>query len=157
MIGGLLALNGLLVFALEMPLVYIFGKRATLRNTVFMGCLLLIVTFAVLNFAHGIYILIISMTLLSLSEILAMPFLTTYAAHRGGHSRGTYLGMYSMAYSLSFILAPALGLYIIKTQGYPTLWYVVSGIAILVTVGFLFTIPPVNAQPEIVKIAEEET
>src|SRR5690554_702804 len=53
MIGALLALNGLLVFGLEMPLVYIFGKRASLRKTVFIGCLLLIFTFAVLNFAHG--------------------------------------------------------------------------------------------------------
>ena len=157
MIGGLLALNGLLVFALEMPLVYIFGKKSSLRNTVFMGCILLIFTFAVLNIAHGIYILIISMVLLSLSEILAMPFLTTYTAHRGGvHSRGTYLGMYSMAYSLSFILAPALGLYIIKNQGYPTLWYVVSALSILITIGFFYTIAPVKVKPEIVKVVERE-
>ena len=157
MIGMLLALNGLLVFALEMPLVYIFGKKATLRNTVFIGCTLLIFTFAVLNFAHGIYILILSMTLLSLSEILAMPFLTTYSAHRGGeHSRGGYLGMYSMAYSLSFIIAPALGLYIINNRGYPTLWYAVSGLSILITIGFFFTIAPVKVKPEMVSIMEDE-
>lgn len=157
MIGGLLALNGFLVFALEMPLVYIFNKKASVRKTVFIGCVLLIFTFSALNFAHGIYILIISMTLLSLSEILAMPFLTTYSAHRGGeHSRGAYLGMYSMGYSLSFIVAPALGLYIIQHRGYPTLWWVVSGISVLVTLGFFYVIGPVKTKPETMDILSEE-
>jgi len=155
-IGALLALNGLLVFALEMPLVYIFGKRASLHNTIFIGCVLLIFTFATLNFAHGIYILIISMILLSLSEILVMPFLTTYTAHRGGEqSRGAYLGIYSMAYSLSFILAPAIGLYIINHSGYPTLWYAVSVLSIFITLGFFFLIPGSKVKPQIATIIED--
>ena len=155
-IGWLLALNGFIVFALEMPLVYIFGKKYSLRSTIVTGCVLLALSFAFLNFDHGVYILIIAMLLLSVSEILVMPFLTTYTAHRGGEAaRGRYLGLYSMAYSLSFIISPAMGLFIVQNQGYPTLWWGVAALGILVTIGFYLAVAHVKVKPEMTEILEE--
>lgn len=142
-IGWLLALNGFVVFALEMPLVYIFGKRYSLRITILIGCLLVAASFIFLNLAEGLMILMIAMAFLSVSEILVMPFLTTYTANRGDEdSRGKYLGMYSMGYSVSFIVAPALGLFIIKNYNFSALWWFISVIGVLVGIGFYYLVTP---------------
>lgn len=154
-IGWLLGLNGLVVFALEMPLVYIFGKRFSLRITILGGCLLLVASFMFLNLADGILILIIAMVLLSLSEILVMPFLTTYTANRGGEaSRGKYLGMYSMGYSVSFIVAPALGLFMVKNYDFHALWWLVSVLGVLVGIGYYYLIPPGKLKTDTEKVLD---
>ncbi len=155
-IGWLLALNGFIVFALEMPLVYLIGKKYSLRFTIVVGCLLLVLSFVSLNLDSGIYILIVAMFLLSVSEILVMPFLTTYTAHRGGEAaRGRYLGLYSMAYSLSFIIAPSMGLSIIQNQGYPSLWWIVAALGVLVSVGFYFAVAPIKVRSEMAKAIDD--
>ena len=155
-IGWLLALNGFVVFALEMPLVYIFGKRFSLRNTLLGGCTLLGASFLSLNLADGMVILIIAMILLSVSEILVMPFLTTYTANRGDeYSRGKYLGMYSMAYSVSFIIAPAIGLFMIKDYGFHALWWLISVLGILVGIGFYSLVSPGKLKTAVAKVIDD--
>lgn len=155
-IGWLLALNGFVVFALEMPLVYIFGKRFSLRATILGGSLLLVASFMFLNLAEGMTILIIAMIFLSVSEILVMPFLTTYTANRGGEaSRGKYLGMYSMGYSLSFIVAPAMGLFMVKEYDFHALWWLVSALGVLVGVAFYYLVSPGKVETQIHKALDK--
>lgn len=154
-IGWLLALNGFVVFALEMPLVYIFGRRYSLRNTLLWGCILVGLSFLSFNLAEGIAVLIIAMILLSVSEILVMPFLTTYTANRGDeNSRGKYLGMYSMAYSGSFIIAPAIGLFMIKEFDFSGLWWLITAIGILVGIGFYFLVTPGKLKTDVAKVLD---
>ena len=81
------------------------------------------------------------MILLSASEILAMPFMTTYTVQSSTEkSRGRYLGMYSVGYSLAFIVAPALGTYLIDFADYSFLWNVLAIFALLVTAGMFYNI-----------------
>jgi len=137
-IGWLLALNGFMVFAIEMPLVSILGAKVPLKRVVCFGALFAGLGLIVLNIAEGMIILILSMILLSISEILAMPFMTTYTVQRADEkSRGRYLGMYSVGYSLAFIAAPAIGTFLIKLSGYTFLWYVLGSFSILIAVGLV--------------------
>lgn len=135
-IGWLLALNGLIVFLVEMPLVHGLGDRYPIKRIVTTGALLAGLSYFIFNFHQGIIILIISMILLSLSEILAMPFMTTYTVNRADpRSRGRYLGMYSVGYSVAFIVAPAIGTFLIDEYGYFTLWTAMGVFSLMVAFG----------------------
>lgn len=142
-IGYLLALNGFLVFLLEMPLVDSLSKKNALRIIVTVGTLMAGLSYLIFNISSGMIILIIAMILLSVSEILVMPFLTTYTVNRAGaKSRGKYLGLYGMSYSLALIVAPALGTYLIDLSGFQLNWYAMFGISILAALGFIAVIKP---------------
>jgi len=126
-IGWLLALNGALVFILEMPLVAKLENRVMVKYLVGIGALLAGAGLLLLNMAEGVIILILSIVLLSISEILAMPFMTTYTVQRADErTRGRYLGMYSVGYSIAFIVAPAVGTFLIQISGYAALWYILG-------------------------------
>ncbi|MCH2215608.1 MAG: MFS transporter [Flavobacteriales bacterium] len=140
-IGWLLALNGLIVFVVEMPLVSKLGNKVSIKRIVPIGAALAGFGLLILNCAEGIWVLFLSMILLSASEILAMPFMTTYTVQSSTEkSRGRYLGMYSVGYSLAFIVAPALGTYLIDFADYSFLWNVLAIFALLVTAGMFYNI-----------------
>lgn len=155
-IGWLLGLNGLIVFILEMPLVYLVGKRFALNRIIAFGCTVLGISYLILHMGYGIGFLIAAMAFMSISEILVMPFLTAYTANRGGErSRGKYLGVYAMSYSVSFIIAPALGYFIIEKIGYQSLWLILAIITGLVAAGYLYAISHTKAETEMAKELEK--
>ncbi len=140
-IGWLLALNGFMVFAVEMPLVAVLGNKVSIKRVVGLGALFAGLGLIVLNITEGMIILVLSMILLSISEILAMPFMTTYTVQRADEkSRGRYLGMYSVGYSIAFIAAPAVGTFLIKYSGYTFLWYALGAFSILVALGLVMNL-----------------
>lgn len=154
-IGWLLGLNGFIVFLVEMPLVYALGTKYSLRSLVAVGVILSGASFILFNMATGMVVLFVSMFILSISEILVMPYLTTYTANRSTKAtRGKYMGLYGMAYSVSFIFAPALGTFLINYSGFSLLWYVMGGISIAVAIGFMVNMREVHASPDISTILE---
>lgn len=138
-IGLLLALNGLVVFSLEMILVYSLGKVAQIHKLIFLGLILVGLGFVVLNLMQATIILVIGMFILSVAEIFAMPFMVTFVVQRSNlQNRGSYMGMYSFAYAVGHVLSPILSTYIIDHYGYDSLWWL-SGIAsVFVGIGFWF-------------------
>lgn len=146
-IGGLIALNGLIVFAVEMVLVYKIGTRYKLAGLITIGTLCLTLAFSVLAVFSGWYILVVSMVILSISEILAMPYMATLAVERSVESnRGSYMGLYTVAYSSAFIFAPLLGTSMIEHYGYNTLWWVLSSMAIVCGAGLYLVISRMGIQ-----------
>lgn len=138
-IGMLLALNGLVVFSLEMILVYILGKAARIHRLIFIGLLMVGLGFVVLNLINAVIILAIGMFILSVAEIFAMPFMVTFVVQRSDlQNRGSYMGLYSFAFAVGHVISPIMGTVIIEHYGYSTLWWL-SGIAsVLVGIGFWF-------------------
>jgi predicted MFS family arabinose efflux permease len=155
-IGWLLGLNGFFVFVVEMPLVYAIGTRYSLRSLVFVGVVLTGASYVLLNVGHGVLILAIAMAVLSIAEILVMPYLTTYTTNRAPvQSRGKYMGMYSMSYSVAFIIAPALGTWLLNGWGYNVLWWCMGLFSIAVAAGFLINMREVHAAPEQARVLSE--
>ncbi|WP_026463148.1 MDR family MFS transporter [Adhaeribacter aquaticus] len=137
-IGLLLALNGMIVFLSEMIVVYVAGNRFKLWQLIASGVFLIGVSFMILNLIEATGILILSMAILSFSEILAMPFMATIPVQRStDQNRGAYIGLYNLAYSSAFILGPFLGTNIIAFWGFTTLWWG-SGILSLLTTGAIY-------------------
>jgi predicted MFS family arabinose efflux permease len=135
--GLLLALNGLVVFSLEMILVYLIGTRIKPAVLITAGTLLVGLSLVLLNLVSGQWILYVSMIILSLAEILAMPYMATIPVNRSQEqNRGRYMGFYNLSFSASFILGPFLGISLIDRYGFDTLWWAGGLLAWLTAIGF---------------------
>ncbi len=140
-IGALLALNGIVVFSLEMILVYMLGYRLPLWKVIFIGCLLNGLSFVMLNLFTGFHILMLAMFVLSISEIMAMPFMATVVVSRStAQNRGSYMGLYALAFSTAHVLAPFLGTKIIAHYDFSTLWWGAGFLSIISALGMMVVV-----------------
>ena len=130
-IGLLLGFNGLVVFALEMILVRYSERRWRMARIVVMGTVLCGLGYLTLLLYHHVIVLYLSMFMLSLSEILFMPFTSTIAIKRAPEGRqGAYMGMNAMSFSLATILAPYLGTQMASHFGFDRLWWATAALAL---------------------------
>ncbi len=137
-IGLLLALNGLLVVIIEMPLITALEKKKLIFRYIIIGVICLPISFLILQFGQGIMLFAILYTLMiTMSEIYAMPFMFNYAISRPPKERqGQYSALYSISYGLANIAAPLVGLGIAGKYGFNTMFYFFIALSILVAIGF---------------------
>jgi predicted MFS family arabinose efflux permease len=139
--GYLLALNGIIVFVFEMMLVFKLENAIHPRKVIMFGILLSGIGLIILNLFSSPIILVISMIILSFSEIFAMPFMMTVAVSRADSTnRGKYTGIYSTAWSTAFVLSPLIGTNIVDHFGFETLWYSMSAFSVLTLIGMWFIV-----------------
>lgn len=137
-IGLLMALNGFIVFAVEMPLIYrIDGTRLPVVF-IRMGLVLYVLAYLSLIAPFAAVLAAAAyMVFISFGEIFVMPFSSNYVMGRSPEGKfGQYMGVYTMAYSCSNIIAPLLGTQIIARLGFTTLWWLSAGLALVVWMGF---------------------
>lgn len=146
-IGLFMALNGLLIVAVEMAMVYSLEQRVQQRLVISaMGALLTGLALFILTLTRWPGIAWITIILLTVGEMLAMPFLLTFAANRSdARNRGQYLGLYSMGWALSQVSSPLIGSQVAQRFGFQTLWVVMLCFAIVSAVGFLLVNRRVSA------------
>ncbi len=138
-IGLLMGLNGFIVFSMEMVLVYLLGRQIEKRFLISGGTLLLGVSFILLNLFGSVSVLIVSIVFLSLSEMLAMPFIDTVTAERStAANRGAYMGLLSTSYAVAYIIAPYLGTTIIEIYSFSAFWWTIGILGIVVAAVFFF-------------------
>ena len=137
-IGLLMALNGLLVVLIEMPLIYYLEKQKKNFSYIVRGCLCLPVAFGIIYLSNGNLMGAIVYTfVLTMSEVFAMPFMMNYAMTRPAKERqGQYTALYSIAYGFSNILAPSLGLGIAQQEGFKNLFLMCILSSIVISIGF---------------------
>ncbi|MHA6248966.1 MFS transporter [Pontibacter sp. CAU 1760] len=146
-IGLLMALNGVVVFLLEMIVVYLVGERISKRLLISVGMLMLGFSFILLNLTAHVSILYVSMLLLSLSEILVMPFLATLTVERSGSTnRGAYMGLYTISYAAAHVIAPYLGTTIIAAYSFATLWWATGGLSVVTAAGLFWVVHQMEKQ-----------
>ncbi len=139
-IGAVMALNGLFVFLVEMPLIFRIEGRRPLLFFVRFGLIMYALAFVCffLPSSNAWLPALSFMLFISIGEIFVMPFSSNYvygrAMSRG--SSGQYMGVYGMSYSIANIMAPLMSTQIIAAWGYPTLWSVLIGLATAAWSGF---------------------
>lgn len=138
-IGSLTTVNGLLIVAIEMPLVYAIERRFSALQIVAIGNLLFAVAFFVLaSWSYNFLAPLTFMIILTFGEMLSMPFASSYAAGRAHPSRrGQYMGLYSMSWGLAFIIAPTAGLWVAEKYGFLNLWWAACIMTLISTVGLI--------------------
>jgi MFS family permease len=142
--GYLIALNGIIVFIFEMMLVYKLENSVHPKKIIIAGVLLSGIGLILLNLFDSGWILVISMVVLSFSEIFAMPFMMTVAVSQSDSTnRGLYTGYYSTAWSAAFILAPIIGTGLVTHWGFETLWWIMGIFSIVTLIGMWMVVPKV--------------
>jgi predicted MFS family arabinose efflux permease len=138
-IGLLLALNGLLVVLIEMPLIFYLEKSRKIFSFIVTGTLCLPVAFAILFFGDGLLIWAVVYTfVITMSEIFAMPFMMNFMLGRAPADRqGQYSALYSIAFGVSIIAAPAIGLGIAEKFGFNNMFLFFMILSILTALGFV--------------------
>lgn len=133
-IGLLLAMNGILIFAFEMPLIkYMESKSWSNSKNIMFGLFLVALSFLILNFTGWAGVLIIGMLLMTIGEMIGFPFSNALAMERSKRgNQGEYMALYSIAFSAAHIFAHNLGMQSVSKYGYSYTW---NGIAIVCAIG----------------------
>jgi len=134
LIGLLLFLNGLMIVLFEMPLVG-WLERINMSKTMatFWGTVFLALSFLVLNLTSWSGILIIGMILMTIGEMIGSPFSNALALSMSPKGRkGSYMGMYTMSWSLAHIVGHKGGMDAVDHFGFELTWYAVFCILVLV-------------------------
>ena len=143
-IGQLFAVNTVMIVALEMVLMERIRRssRALMINISFV---LLGIGMGMMPLGRGFAFGALTVAIWTFGEMLSMPLVTALVAARAGESnRGRYMGMFSFAFSLAFIVAPAGGTAIYEHLGPDAVWYVCCGLCFLLAAAFSALRPHLN-------------
>ena len=138
-IGWLIALNGMIIFILEMPLISFLEKRKYNKiKIIWWGTLLFGLGFWVFNMTAWSGVLLISMLFLTVGEMLVFPFANSFAMDRSkGGNPGEYMALFPIAFSAAHIMGPNMGMQLIENFGYTFTWNIMMLIA-TITLGLCY-------------------
>ena len=137
-IGRLLAVNTILIVILEMAIMEKIRKRSP-TGMINLSFILLGLGFGLMPLGRGFLYGALTVAVWTFGEILSMPLLSALIAGRAGpETRGRYMGIFSFAFSLAFIVGPAAGSAVYGHLGSDALWFGCAGIAVLLAVAFSF-------------------
>ena len=140
-IGLLLCLNALLIVAFEMVLIHLVSRRDRMHVIGF-GAFTLCAGFALMPYHDARWYLAFTVSVWTFGEMLALPILNVVVAERaeraeraGAGVQGRYMGLYMMAFSTAFIVAPIAGTYVYDVFGPITLWHAMGVVGVGLWVG----------------------
>lgn len=125
-IGILLGINGFLIFLFEMPLIkYLEAKVRSPLFHVITGTILVALSFLLIILTGWVGILLVGMIFLTIGEMIAFPFSNSFALKRAeGGKQGSYMALYSIAFSIGHIFGHNSGMQMINNFGYTLTWNV---------------------------------
>ena len=132
-IGLLLGLNGFLIFLLEMPLIkFLETRNRTPVFHVITGTVLVGLSFLAVNLTGWSGVLLIGMLLMTVGEMIAFPFSNSFALGRAERGKqGSYMALYSIAFSLSHIFGHNSGMQLISKFDYFFTWNVMIALTVI--------------------------
>ena len=137
-IGMVMAFNGITIAAFEMILIFSLEGRRPALHYISGGVIFVAIAFLILN-VHGNYhfLALLSMLILTLGEIMTMPFMNAYWIGRTlQNNRGQYAALYSVAWATAQTVGPYTGSLVAGHLGYKTLWWII--VCICLTLAFLY-------------------
>lgn len=137
-IGATMAGNGILIALFEMILIFrLEGKRHPLQF-IPIGTALVALSYLLFNLMpFPLLVAIISTVIVTVGEMLSMPFMNTYWISRTNeHNRGQYAGLYTISWAIAQVLGPATGSSFADHFGFTALWTFITVIALISAAGF---------------------
>ncbi|MGW9022880.1 MDR family MFS transporter [Streptomyces sp. NPDC055722] len=120
--GMAIAVNGILIVALQIPVTRVIQKRDPRRLLVF-SSLLAGYGFGLTAFAGSVGIFALTVCVWTLAEIVNAPTQTGLVVRLSPvHGRGRYQGMYTMSWSVAGLVAPVMSGFVIDRLGAAWLW-----------------------------------
>lgn len=138
-IGWILAMNGLLIAAVEMVLVYKLENRRHSLLYISIGALLMGSSFLFLGFGKTATAAVASMVVVTFGEMFLFPFLNNFWVKRSTESnRGQYAALYTMSFAAATVLSPTLATQFAAWLGFSVLWVIDFFVCLVAALGFYF-------------------
>jgi MFS family permease len=135
-IGFVFTLNTLVIVVCQMPVLHVVERFDTLR-VIGVGAFLLCAGFALLPWGTTPVALAVTVLVWTCGEMLTTPLLESFVARRSPvENRGQYMGMFSAAFSVAFVLAPVGGTWVYGQYGYLTLWGLCGALGVILLAAF---------------------
>jgi predicted MFS family arabinose efflux permease len=137
-IGFIMALNGILIVVMEMVLIYkLEGRR---NNLVYISAGTAICALAFLSLlipGNAKLICLLMIILVTVGEITAMPFMSTYMVSRTNEkNRGQYAALFTMAWGIGQTFGPYLCSMLVEHTNFNVMFIVCAGAFLLTAFGF---------------------
>lgn len=147
-IGLFMAYSCMIIVIFEMPLIYLLERRYSLHLLMAGGAVMIAAGYLSLIILPVPIIAVLGyMTAISFGEIITFPTANSQALALAGKKRaGKYMGLFTMTFSLSFVLAPTVGMIVAETYGFHTLWFISAIIGLMGATGFLLLGRKVRSQ-----------
>nr|WP_246516253.1 MFS transporter [Aequorivita echinoideorum] len=128
LIGWLLFINGATIVLFEMPLIAWLDRKGISKTmATFWGIFFLGLSFVVLNLTDFTGVLIVGMLLMTIGEMVGFPFSNALALKMAPKGRkGSYMGLYSMSFSIAHLAGHNGGMNLVNTFGYSKTWLIFS-------------------------------
>lgn len=137
-IGFLMAINGLIIVVFEMVLIYLLEGKRNISFYMALGTFICALSFLCLLIPGPAAIISLLMILvITVGEIIAMPFMNTYWTKRSkAHNRGQYAALFTMAWGIGQTFGPYLVALVIDNIGYNIAFTAVAIVFCVCALGF---------------------
>jgi MFS family permease len=143
--GLLHTVNTLLIVFLEVPL-NLATAHWPHRLTLVLGSLLVAAGFGALAFARSLPAVVATVVVWTFGEMMLLPGMSSYVADAApAGSRGAYMGLYTMAFSLAFVVGQPLGTALLDKAGGRALWLVMLALGLASALLFSRVLEPGRA------------
>ena len=137
-IGLMMALNGIIIVALEMILIYSFeGKRKNLVFITFGVIICAASYFSLLIPGNSKLIVLVMILLITIGEISSMPFMNTFWTTRSTEdNRGQYAALITIAWATGQTLGPFLCAQLVESTSFTILFIFLGSVLLFTSFGF---------------------
>jgi predicted MFS family arabinose efflux permease len=136
-VGRLIAVNTLLIVAVEMALMHALRRRSPSR-VIAAGTLLLGLGFGLTAFGATVPFAVFSVVVWTFGEILTLPMLLTLTTLRSDPAAmGEYQGLTSLSFAVATTLGPLLATRLWDAAGPEWVWYACAALGAAMALGFL--------------------
>jgi len=128
-IGLVMAMNGLIIAFFEMIIIFKLEGRRPHLQFISTGVVLTGISYLLLDISSANYALlaVTSMLIVSIGEILSMPFMNSYWISRThSHNRGQYAALFTVAWALAQTVGPLIGSVVAEKWGFKILWIIIG-------------------------------
>ena len=146
-IGFVMAINGLIIVAIEMILIYRLEKLNRNLELIILGLLICALAYPMLLLPpSGKSAALIMILLITFGEIITMPFMNTFWTLRSDNTnRGQYAALYVMSWGLSQSLGPYMSAFVVESQGFSAL-FLFAALAFFICAGGFLLIRKLEAR-----------
>jgi predicted MFS family arabinose efflux permease len=112
-------------------------RKYPLTRMINLSFILLGIGLGLMPLGRGFAFGALTVAIWTFGEMLSMPLVTALIARRADDSnRGRYMGLNSLAFSLAFVVGPAIGTAVYDGLGADAVWYACAAICALIAVAF---------------------
>lgn len=137
-IGLLMAINGLIIVAVEMVLVYTLEKKNRMMVYITVGTIICGLSyFSLLIPGNAKLVALLMILLITFGEISSMPFMNAFWTVRSNEkNRGQYAALYTIAWGVAQTVGPFLCSQLVEATSFSVLFCVMGFISLVTAAGF---------------------